>query len=164
MGCCANEIPHDPIVDAPGAARPAAAPRTLVRSSRARPRDAVCAAETARARRKKLRRSRNAMPSERAYRRLARCRSTRPATVDPRAASLPMSPSTVQRDPSPHHEMLETSEFPRRARRSARGSCEADPIRAPAGRAIRLPAGVRFGQRAAAPGAAVSAREWYWTR
>ncbi|KAJ6828155.1 hornerin-like [Iris pallida] len=40
MGCCANEIPHDPIVDAPGAARPAAAPRTLVRSSRTRPRDA----------------------------------------------------------------------------------------------------------------------------
>ncbi|KAJ6834539.1 hornerin-like [Iris pallida] len=88
----------------------------------------------------------------------------RPARdVDPRAASLPMSPSTVQRDPSPHHEMLETSEFPSRARRSDGAAAKLTRFVLP-----RVePYGSRGGTIRAAcgsPGAAVSAREWYWTR
>lgn len=54
---------------------------------RARPRDAGARLKLRRAMRQKMRRSRNATPSERAYRRLTRCGSPRSAAVDPRASS-----------------------------------------------------------------------------
>lgn len=80
----------------------------------------------------------------------------------PAVAANSQSPRGMRRN-EPPPVALRSSDFPR-ARRSTRAAAELTRLVPPAGRALRLPAGVRLGQRAAASGAAVSAREWFWTR
>ncbi|KAJ6817649.1 hornerin-like [Iris pallida] len=89
------------------------------------------------------------MPSERSYRRLARCRSTRPATVT-RAASLPMSPSTVQRDRRLTRDAGKRANFLVVLGGAPGAAAKLTRFVLPRVEPYGLPAGVRFGQRAAA--------------